>query len=75
MATPRPWFHLQLVDSVAGNSASAYLHVGDVDAWRTAMVDACPDAAISAADDMPWGMREYSVTDPFGNAIRIGQAQ
>ncbi len=67
------WFHLQRVDSTAGNRASAYLHVEDPDAWRAGMVGASGgEIELRPTADMPWGMREFSFDDPDGNHIRIG---
>ena len=69
------WLHLRGVDSVEGNRASAYLHVGDADAWRRAMVASSGGAVeLSEATDMPWGKREYSFTDPAGNLVRVGSS-
>ncbi len=67
------WFHLRRVDSVAGNSASAYLHVDDAAQWRAAMVAASEDSVdLSDLVDTPWGKSEFSFTDPANNLIRIG---
>lgn len=68
------WAHLRLVESVVGNEASAYWHVTDVDAWRSAM-QACAgdDIVVPEPVDTPWGQREFAITDPSGNVIRIGQ--
>jgi hydroxymethylpyrimidine/phosphomethylpyrimidine kinase len=65
------WLHLRLVDSVAGNGSSAYLHVADAAAWRAAMATA-PGVELAPLDEMPWGKREFSFTDPSGNLVRIG---
>jgi hypothetical protein len=27
---------------------------------------------VSRVGNMPWGMREFALTDPFGNNVRIG---
>jgi len=69
------FLHLALAKGVdaAANEAAAYIHVADADAWYTAMVAVAPDAEISHLADTPWGMREYSFTDPSGNRVRIGQ--
>jgi catechol 2,3-dioxygenase-like lactoylglutathione lyase family enzyme len=68
------WLHLRLVDSIAGNEASAYLHVDDADAWRAAMHDtSAGEVELSPLEDMPWGQSEFFLTDPSGNLIRIGQ--
>ena len=67
------WLHLRLVDSVEGNQASAYLHVSNADAWRAAMTEASGGGIdIGPLADMPWGLREYSFTDPSGNIVRLG---
>ena len=53
------------------NGAGCYLIVPDADAWHARM-----DAGglpVSAIEDRPWGMREFTLTDPFGNNIRIGR--
>ena len=48
----------------AARGAVVYLHVEDVDALAATLgVD---------AEDTPWGMREFRVTDPGGNELRIG---
>ena len=57
----------------ATNAAAAYFHVDDADAWRSAMARAAGDDTIGDVADMPWGMREFSFTDPSGNLIRVGQ--
>lgn len=70
------WFHLRLVPDLdpAVNAASAYLHVDDVGAWRAAMTSSAGELpAIGPVDDMPWGMREFALTDPSGNLVRVGQ--
>lgn len=69
------WEFLHLVHAPsleAGvSSAGAYVHVGDVTEWHTAMCVLAPDETGDVADQ-PWGMREYAVTDPSGNVIRFG---
>ncbi len=67
------WFHLRRVDSVEGNQASAYLHVDDAEAWRSAMAEAAAGSVeLAELADMPWGKREFSFVDPAGNLIRLG---
>lgn len=67
--------HLRLVDAFEpdANETSAYLHVADVDAWRAAMAGTAGGHAVDAPQDTPWGMREFSFTDPSGNLVRLGQ--
>ena len=45
--------------------------VGSVDAWHARFTAAGLPA--TAVQDEPWGMREFSVRDPSGNNLRIGQ--
>lgn len=65
--------HLRLIDAldVAANRASLYVQVGNVDAIHD--VVAANGVQTSGVADMPWGMREFSLTDPSGNLIRVGQ--
>jgi uncharacterized glyoxalase superfamily protein PhnB len=63
--------HLRLVGGLdpAANPAAAYLHVADADAWHDRWAE---DVAVAEVADTPWGMREFSLTDPSGNLIRVG---
>jgi uncharacterized glyoxalase superfamily protein PhnB len=64
-------FDLDVIDiDPARNGAGCYLIVGDADAWH-ARVDAA-GIPVEPVEDQPWGMREFTLTDPFGNHIRIG---
>jgi uncharacterized glyoxalase superfamily protein PhnB len=64
-------FDLDVIDiDPARNGAGCYLIVGDADAWH-ARVGAA-GLPVGAVEDQPWGMREFTLTDPFGNHIRIG---
>ena len=73
-------YHLAVVDDldVARNAAGLFLFTRDLDAWHARAV-----AAVTAAGDLargdatairqePWGMREFAVTDPSGNRLRLG---
>lgn len=68
-------FHLVLAAGTApgGSVAGAYLHVSDVDEWHRAIRTNAPDVPIGAITDTPWGMREFALTDPSGNVVRIGR--
>lgn len=55
----------------ARNRAGCYLVVRDVDDWHTRM--AAAGLPVTPVADQPWGMREYALTDPSGNRVRIGQ--
>ena len=64
--------HLRLVPrlDVASNEAAGYFHVEDADSWHGLWTKG--DLAPGVIEDRPWGMREFSVTDPSGNLIRVG---
>lgn len=67
------WLHLRRLDGPAVGGGGAYLHVDDADAWRAAMAAASGGRAeLGPLADMPWGLREFSFTDPSGNTVRIG---
>ncbi len=65
-------FHLRLVArmDVAANAASVYVFADDADAWHRR----CRGAGVEVTPitDELWGMREFAVTDPSGNLLRIG---
>jgi catechol 2,3-dioxygenase-like lactoylglutathione lyase family enzyme len=65
-------FDLDVVDVEPGrNRAGCYLIMKDADAWHGRL-----DAAglpVTPIVDQPWGMREFTLTDPSGNHIRIGR--
>ncbi len=68
-------FDLDKVDkpvSAASNGAGCYLIVSDVDEWHRRL--ATLDLPVTSLADQPWGMREFALTDPNGNNIRIGHA-
>lgn len=50
------------------NRSAVYLHVQDV-ARRHAEWSS---AGAGSIQDMPWGMREFTMSDPSGNVLRIG---
>lgn len=59
-----------VVDS-AHNHAGCYLVVGDVDDWHSRL--SAVGVPLSSLAEQPWGMREFSFIDPFGNCVRFGQ--
>ncbi len=70
------FLHLRLVTGLeaVSNEATAYVHVADVDAWRSAMTAATNRReSVGEARDEAWGMREFSVADPSGNVVRFGR--
>ena len=56
----------------ATNHAGCYLVVDDADRWHERLLAA--GLPITLLVDEPWGMREFTLTDPFGNRVRIGQS-
>ncbi len=54
----------------AANEAACYVFIADVDAFHAALPG---EIAVGPIVDQPWGMREFSVTDPSGNVLRFGQ--
>ena len=69
----RELFHLSWYPELdrGANRAAGYFHVPDVEVVHERWT-----ATVSTTDplgDRPWGMREFSVTDPSGNLLRVGQ--
>jgi uncharacterized glyoxalase superfamily protein PhnB len=56
----------------AANQAACYLIVPDVREWYARLSSA--GLPVTSLDDRPWGMREFTLTDPNGNELRIGHA-
>jgi catechol 2,3-dioxygenase-like lactoylglutathione lyase family enzyme len=54
------------------NGAACYLIVPDVEDWHTRLLAA--GQPVTDLDDQPWGMREFTLTDPNGNHIRFGES-
>ena len=55
----------------ASNHAGCYIITGDVDDWHARFIGA--GFAVTPVEDMPWGMHEFTLTDPSGNHLRIGR--
>lgn len=64
--------HLRLAPQLdpAANESAGYFHVEDADSWHVAWTEG--DVDLSDIEDHPWGMREFSFSDPSGNLIRVG---
>lgn len=64
--------HLALVEGLdaEANAAAGYLHVQDADAWHAALSAVVRVGEIA---DRAWGMREFALTDPAGNLLRVGR--
>lgn len=56
----------------ANNGAGCYVIVPDVDDWHARL--AAADLPVTGLEDQPWGMREFTLTDPSGNHLRIGRS-
>jgi uncharacterized glyoxalase superfamily protein PhnB len=66
-------FDLDVVEmDPATNRAGCYLIVQDADDWHARM--AADGLPVTAIEDQPWGMREFTLTDPSGNKVRIGRS-
>jgi len=67
-------FDLDLIPDMAPetNHAGCYIITNDVDDWHARLVAA--GLQVTALEDMPWGMHEFTLTDPSGNNIRIGRS-
>ena len=66
-------FDLDLVDHIdpAHNGAGCYMIVPNVEQWNARF--RATGMPVSNVESKPWGMREFSVRDPSGNNLRIGQ--
>lgn len=53
------------------NHAGCYVITADADAWHARFTAA--GLPVTAIEDMPWGMHEFTLTDPSGNNVRIGR--
>ena len=56
----------------ASNGAGCFITTADADQWHTRLGSA--GLPVTAIADMPWGMREFTLTDPSGNHLRIGRS-
>ncbi|MDQ3107501.1 MAG: hypothetical protein M3Q68_06805 [Actinomycetota bacterium] len=63
--------HLTGLGRSTRTGGGCYLHLRDVDAIRAAWSHA--GLPVSDVTVQPWDMREFDVTDPGGNQIRVGQ--
>jgi hypothetical protein len=65
---------LDLVADMApeANHDGCSIITNDVDDWHARLVAA--ELQVTATEDMPWGMHEFTLTDPSSNNIRIGRS-
>jgi uncharacterized glyoxalase superfamily protein PhnB len=66
-------FDLDLVPHMdpATNGAGCYIIPNDVNEWHARM--AAAGLPVTPVQEEPWGMREFTLTDPSGNRLRIGR--
>ena len=63
----------QITDlAVDANHAGCYIITPGVDEMHRRLADA--GLPVTEVRDEPWGMREFTLTDPCNNNIRIGQS-
>ena len=55
------------------NRTGCYLIAKDADSWHARMQAAA--LPVTPIADQPWGMREFTLTDPSGNRVRIGYSR
>lgn len=69
----RELFHLSSYPELnrGENRAAGYFHVQNVEEVHERWTATVPTT--DPLGDRPWGMREFSVTDPSGNLLRVGQ--
>ena len=69
----RSVFDLDLAEDFQpmANRAGCYLIIPGVEAWHARLVKA--GLPVTEPADQPWGMREFTLTDPSGNHVRIGR--
>ena len=66
-------FDLHLASSMdpSANHAGCYVITADADEWHRRFVSA--GVSVTSIEEMPWGMREFTLTDPSGNNVRVGR--
>jgi len=62
-------FNLDVTTGVdpATNGAGCYIVIDDVDGWHERLVVA--GLPVTLLEDVSWGMREFTLTDPDGNHV------
>ena len=54
------------------NHAGCYIITADADEWYRRLSSA--GLRVTPVEDMPWGMHEFTLTDPSGNNVRVGRS-
>jgi uncharacterized glyoxalase superfamily protein PhnB len=67
-------FDLDVVDRMdpATNGAGGYIVIPEVDGLHTKL--SALGVPVTAVQDQPWAMREFTLSDPNGNYIRFGHS-
>lgn len=60
-------------DAKPGGISRLYLHIDGIDDYHARLLAAGVVITVAIAD-RPYGMRDFSVTDPAGNVLCFGQA-
>ncbi len=60
-------------DAKPGGISRLYLHIDGIDSYHAQLQSAGVAITVAIAD-RPYGMRDFSVTDPAGNVLCFGQA-
>jgi uncharacterized glyoxalase superfamily protein PhnB len=66
--------HLSEHHGDATPGASLRIAVNDVDAFAAELLAKAKPYARPSVHDMPWGTRDFTVTDPFGNRLTFTSA-
>ena len=66
-------FDLDLAEALdpAANHAGCYVITDDVPEWHARFTAARLD--VTSIEKMPWGMEEFTLSDPSGNHVRVGR--
>lgn len=66
-------FDLDLASTMdpSGNHAGCYIVTRDADEWHRRFSSA--GLSVTSMENMPWGMHEFTLTDPSGNTVRVGR--
>ena len=65
-------FDLDQGEYVGETHAGCFLMVHNVESWHAELT--AQGLPVTPLEDMPWGMREFRLTDPSGNYVRVGRS-
>lgn len=60
------------MDPATNPGAGCFLMVHNVDAWHAEL--SAKGLPVGPLEDMPWAIREFRITDPDGNYVRVGRS-